>query len=89
MVGLYLGQPQEIVTVAGQEDVAASVSELEHSLIGRFFGKAMPQEHYLIAKPLEQVPQILWNVLIEQKLHSDACAICPATSTSISPRWSS
>jgi hypothetical protein len=38
---------------------------------------------------LQQITQVVGDVMIEQELHSEAGAICLATSRSISPRWSS
>jgi hypothetical protein len=42
-----------------------------------------------VAELLEQVTQSVRHVVVEQELHSEASAICLATSKSISPRWSS
>jgi hypothetical protein len=38
---------------------------------------------------LQQIAQVVGDVMIEQELHSEAEAVCLATSKSISPRWSS
>jgi hypothetical protein len=42
-----------------------------------------------VTELLEQVAQAVGHVVVEQELHSEASAICLATSKSISPRWSS
>jgi hypothetical protein len=42
-----------------------------------------------VAELFEQIAQIIGHIVIEKELHSDARAICRATSKSISPRWSS
>ena len=63
--------------------------ELEHGLVGSVFRKGFTQEDDIVAELFEQVAQILGYVVIEEELHSDARAICRATSKSISPRWSS
>ena len=44
---------------------------------------------WTVAELLEQVAQAVGHVVVKQELHSEAGAICLATSKSISPRWSS
>ena len=65
------------------------VGKLEDGLVGGIAGKGLAQERDIVAKLLEQVAQVVGNVVVEQKLHSEASDICLATSKSISPRWSS
>jgi hypothetical protein len=42
-----------------------------------------------VAELLQKVAQVVGDVVIRQEFHSEAAAICRATSRSISPRWSS
>jgi hypothetical protein len=42
-----------------------------------------------VAEVLDQVAQSVRHVVVQQELHSEAGAICLATSKSISPLWSS
>ncbi len=80
---------EEIVTVARQEDTTRLVRKLKDGFVGRVCREGFTQERHIVTELLEQIAQILGHVMIEQELHSEACAICRATSKSISPRWSS
>ena len=51
-------------------------------------GKALRKSD-IVAELHEQVTQSVRHVVVEQELHSEASAVCLATSKSISPRWSS
>ena len=65
------------------------MGKLEDGFVGGIAGKGFTQERNIVAELLEQVAQIVGYVVVEQELHSEANAICLATSKSISPRWSS
>ena len=65
------------------------VGKLEDSRVGGIAGKRLPQERDTVAELFEQVAKVVRDVVVEQELHSEADAICLATSKSISPRWSS
>ena len=80
---------EKVVPVAGQQHAITLVGEPEHGFVGDVLRKGLAQENDIVAELFEQVAQILGHVMIEQELHSEARAICRATSKSISPRWSS
>ena len=80
---------EEVVPVASQQQATTVVGKLEDGLIGGIAGKGFTQERDIVTELLEQVAQAVGHVVVEQELHSEASAICLATSKSISPRWSS
>ena len=85
----YFGQFNEVVPVAGHQQKAMFVSELEHRWVGGVLRKNLAQARNLVVELLQQVAQVVWDVLVEQESHGSCCAICRATSRSISPLWSS
>ena len=89
VMGLLRREMEKVVPVASQSHATTLVGELEHGFVGGVLWKDFTQKDDLVAELFEQVAQILGHVVIEQELHSAACAICRATSKSISPRWSS
>jgi len=80
---------EKVVPVASQQQATTVVSKLEDGLVGGIAGKGFTQERDIVTELLEQVAQAVGHVVVEQELHSEAGAICLATSKSISPRWSS
>ena len=86
---LHGRESQKIVPVAGQKNAAIRVREFENRLVRRIAGKSFPQKRDIVAKLIEQINQIVGHIVIEQNSHAEADDICLATSTSISPRWSS
>ena len=80
---------QKVVTVACQEQTAMLMGKLENRFIGGIYWKGFTQERHLVTELFEQVAEVVGHVVVKQESHSDACAICRATSKSISPRWSS
>ena len=89
VVGFGRCQMQKVVTVAGKQYAVSFVGKLENCLIGRIARKGLTEQCNVVTELLQQVTQLIRDVMIEQKLHSEAGAICLATSRSISPRWSS
>ena len=65
------------------------IGKLEDCFVGGLLWKSSAQHRDIVAKVFEQITQVLGHIVVEQELHSEACAICLATSKSISPRWSS
>jgi hypothetical protein len=82
-------ETEKVVPVASQQQATTVVGKLEDGLIGGIAGKGFTQERGIVTELLEQVTQAVGHVVVEQELHSEAIAICLATSKSISPRWSS
>ena len=80
---------EKVVPVASQQQATTVVGKLEDSLVGGIAGKGFTQERDIVTELLEQVAQAVGHVVVEQEFHSEASAICLATSKSISPRWSS
>ena len=80
---------QKVVPVAGREYTTSLTCKSENCLIGRVARKGLAKQGDIMAELLQQIAQVVGDVMIEQKLHSEAGAICLATSRSISPRWSS
>jgi len=80
---------EKIVPVASQQHAAPLVGKLEDGLIGGIAGKSFAQKRDIVTKMFEQIAQVIWHIVVEQELHSEADDICLATSKSISPRWSS
>ena len=72
-----------------KQQATCIVGKLEDGLVGGIAGKGFTQERDIVTELLEQVAQAVGHVVVEQELHSEASAICLATSKSISPRWSS
>jgi len=89
MMWLRHCEMEKIVPVAGQQQATAVVGKLEDGLVGGIARKGFTQERDIVTELLEQVAQAVGHVVVEQELHSEASAICLATSKSISPRWSS
>jgi hypothetical protein len=80
---------EKVVPVASQQQATTVVGKLEDGLIRGIAGKGFTQERDVVTELPEQVTQAVWHVVVEQELHSEAGAICLATSKSTSPRWSS
>lgn len=89
MMWLRHCEMEKIVPVAGQQQATAVVGKLEDGLVGGIARKGFTQERDIVTELLKQVAQAVGHVVVEQELHSEASAICLATSKSISPRWSS
>jgi hypothetical protein len=89
MVWLRPCEIEEVVPVASQQYTIMIVGKLEDGFVGGIAGKGFTQERDIVAELIEQVAQVVGDVVVEQELHSEASAICLATSKSISPRWSS
>ena len=80
---------QKIVPVEGQEYATSLMGKPENCLVGRIAREGLAKQGDMITELLQQIAQVVGDVMIEQELHSEAGAICLATSRSISPRWSS
>jgi hypothetical protein len=80
---------QKVIPVTGEQYAASFVGKPENCLIGGIARKGFTQQCNVVTQLLQQVTQFIRDVMIEQELHSEAGAICLATSRSISPRWSS
>jgi hypothetical protein len=80
---------QKVIAVTSQEYATSLMGKPENFLVGRIVRKYLPQQTDVMTEFLQQVAQVVGDVMIGQELHSEAGAICLATSTSISPRWSS
>jgi len=65
------------------------MGKLENCLVGGIARRGFTQQRDAVPEMLQQIAQVVGDVMIEQKFHSEAGAICRATSRSISPRWSS
>ena len=63
--------------------------KLQDRFIGGILRKGFTQKRHAVTELFEQVAQVFGHIVVKQELHSDADAICRATSKSISPRWSS
>src|SRR5207302_9877540 len=80
---------EKVVPIASQRQATMIVGKLKDGLVGGIAWKGFTQERDIVTELFEQVAQAVGHVLIEHELHSEASAICLATSKSISPRWSS
>ena len=80
---------KKVIPVTGQEYASGLMDKPEHFPVGRIVRKYLPQQGDVMTEFLQQLAQIVGDVVIEQELHSEARAVCLATSKSISPRWSS
>jgi len=80
------GEMKKIVAIAGQEYGAGLMRKAENSFIGGIARQGLTQQSDFVTELVQQIAQIIGDVVIEQKLHSEAGAICRATSRSISPR---
>ncbi len=89
MMWLSSCEIEKVVPVASQQYAITIVSKLEDGFVGGIAGQGLTQESDIVAELIEQVAQVVGDVVVEQELHSEASAICLATSKSISPRWSS
>jgi hypothetical protein len=89
MMRLRRREMQKVVPVAREEYGASLVGKPENGLIRRIARKCLTQQRDFVAELLQQIAQVVGDIMVQQELHSDADAICRATSKSISPRWSS
>jgi hypothetical protein len=80
---------QKVVPVKGKKYAARLVGKVENCLVGRIARKRFTQPGNIVTGLLQQVAQVVGDIMIQKELHSEAEAICRATSKSISPRWSS
>jgi hypothetical protein len=80
---------QKIVPVEGQEYATSVMCKSENFLVGGITWKGFSQQRDIVAELFQQIAQVVGYVTIQQEPHSEAGAICLATSKSISPRWSS
>jgi hypothetical protein len=83
------GETQKVVAVASQEHETALIRKPEYGFVESVFRESITQESDIVPELPEQIAQVLRHVVVEQESHSEAGAICLATSKSISPRWSS
>ena len=72
-------------------NLAASLSHVEIRQVRPDYtipldGERLTQQRDVVAEVLQQIAQVVGDVMIKQELHSEAEAICLATSRSISPR---
>ena len=81
-----LGKCQEIISVAGDHDVAMLCGMLQDCCVVGVYGQNRPEGYRLVPHRTKRVNEIVGRIMIEQEGHSSAGAICRATSTSISPR---
>ena len=89
MMRLYLREPEEIISIAGNENVALVVAKPQNSIVWTVRGQGLAEESHVVLQLDQQKTEFVWNVVIQQEFHSAAEAICRATRRSISPRWSS
>ena len=89
VVRLLPRELNEIIPIAGQEHTSMIVCKLQDDIIWGIWSKNFAQKGHIVAELLQQIAEILGHIVIEQEVHSRTWAICRATSTSISPRWSS
>lgn len=87
-MGLPLSQCDEVIAIAGNEQVSPVVREPKHRLVCSLWAEHVADAQHLVLEFAKQVRQILRNVVVEKERHdgSAAGAICRATSKSISPR---
>lgn len=57
--------------------------------VRRIAGKHLAQKRHAMPDVVQQMAQVAGDVAIEREGHDSLEDICRATSTSISPRWSS
>jgi len=69
MMGLALGQLDEVVTVAGHHQASVVVRELQDERIGRLAGKHLAEPQDFVTELTKQVAEILWDVVVEQEFH--------------------
>jgi hypothetical protein len=89
MMGPRHCEIEKVVPVACQQQATTVAGELEDGFVGGIAGKRFAQERDIVTELFEQVAQPVGHIVVEQELHSEARAVCLATSKSISPRWSS
>jgi hypothetical protein len=82
-------ETEKVVPVASQQQATTVMSKPKDGLVRGIAGEGLSQERDVVTELLEQVAQAVGHVVVEQELHSEAGAICLATSKSTSPRWSS
>ncbi len=66
------GKTKKIVAVAGYQYGARFGRKIENGLVRRIARKHSAQQRDIVTEFPEQVAQVVGNVVIEQKLHSEA-----------------
>lgn len=87
-MGSPLGQRDEVIAIAGHEQVPPVERTLKHRRVCGLRAEHVADTQYPVVEFSKQVGQILGYVLVEKKRHDGSAdvAICRATSRSISPR---
>jgi hypothetical protein len=62
-------QFDEVVAIAGKQEAVMCVCELDNGGIRRRHGQYIAKPDNLVIELTKQIDEILWNVMIEQKLH--------------------
>ena len=85
---LLAGQGDEIIAIAGHEQVAAIEGAPKHRGIRGLGAEFVTDAQNAVAEFAKQVGEVFRDVLVEQERHEGSAddAICRATSRSISPR---
>lgn len=91
VMGLLLRQGDEVVAIAGHEQMSAIERAPKHRRVRGFRAEHVTDAQHSVIEFAQQVGEVFGDVLIEQEGHDGSAdaAICRATSRSISPRWSS
>lgn len=89
MVRPLLREPQEIISIAREDDQVVLERVVENRGVGGLAGKRLAHATDLMSKVIEKVAQLLRDSMVQEKVHGSPVDICRATRTSISPRWSS
>lgn len=80
---------EEVVAIAGDKDESVPNCIFQHGRVKRIPRKRIAQERDAVPEVGQQIAQVVGDIIVKEEGPRSAGDICHATSTSISPRWSS
>jgi len=79
-------ETQKVVAIACEKYAPSLANKLEDRFVRGVERKGLTEQCHVVTELLQQIAEVVGNLMIQQKLHSEAGAIFRATSRSISPR---
>jgi hypothetical protein len=80
---------EEVIAIARDDDEIVTEAVVENRGVRGLARKRLTRATHLVSKMLEERAQFLRDVIVQEDIQDSPADICRATSTSISPRWSS
>lgn len=80
---------QEVIAVARHQDQTLRAGVTKHRFVAGIYRKRLSQPSDAVAEGLQREHDVIRDVVVQQEFHLASGTIWRATSTSISPRWSS